>query len=71
MDVLISWGNLPLDSVSASIAGKIHGHLISEGQMIDSEDSMIAGIAIKHNEAVLTRNTDHFEWIPDLQVETY
>ncbi len=71
MDVLISWGNLALDSDSAVIAGKIHGELINEGQMIDPEDSMIAGIAIKHNESVLTRNTNHFNRIPDLQVEEY
>ncbi|MHA1930205.1 MAG: type II toxin-antitoxin system VapC family toxin [Candidatus Thorarchaeota archaeon] len=71
LDVLLSWGTLALDSECAAIAGKIHGQLISEGQMIDPEDSMIAGIAIKNNESVLTRNTKHFDRIPDLVTEKY
>jgi predicted nucleic acid-binding protein len=71
MDVLESWGTLTLDSECASLAGRIHGQLIREGQMIDPEDSMIAAIAIVNNETLLTRNDEHFGRVPDLKMETY
>lgn len=60
----------PLDQEGAKIAGKIDGELIRKGQKIDTEDSMIAGIAIAHNKKVLTRD-DHFNRIKELKVENY
>jgi len=71
MDVLESWGTLPLDSECAALGGRIHGELIKEGQMIDPEDSMIAGIVIVNNETLLTRNDKHFSRVPGLKIETY
>lgn len=71
MDVLESWGTLVLDSESAALGGRIHGQLIEEGQMIDPEDSMIAGIVIVNNETLLTRNDKHFSRVPGLKIETY
>ncbi|MBS3136929.1 hypothetical protein J4232_00725 [Candidatus Woesearchaeota archaeon] len=41
------------------------------GIPINPQDSMIAGIAIRNNESVLTRNTKHFERIDNLTIETY
>lgn len=71
MDVLESWGTLVLDSKCAALGGKIHGLLIKEGQPIDPEDSMIAGIAITHSEILLTNNTKHFNRVPDITLEEY
>jgi len=71
MDVLESWGTLVLDSECAALGGRIHGQLIEEGQMIDPEDSMIAGIVIINNETLLTRNDKHFSRVPGLKIETY
>jgi predicted nucleic acid-binding protein len=62
---------LPLDLESAFLAGDIQKELIRKGEIIDPEDCMIAGIALKSNEPLLTRNLKHFKRIPGLQVETY
>ena len=60
----------PLDEESAKIAGNVDGQLVKRGLKIDTEDSMIAGIAIKNNKKVLTRDK-HFDRIEGLKVEEY
>ena len=60
----------PLDDESAKIAGNVDGQLVKRGLKIDTEDSMIAGIAIKNNKKVLTRDK-HFDRIEGLKVEEY
>ena len=60
----------PLDEESAKIAGNIDGKLVKRGLKIDTEDSMIAGIAIKNNKKVLTRDK-HFDRIEGLKIESY
>ena len=60
----------PLDEESARIAGIIDGKLIKNGLKISAEDSMIAGIAIKNNKKVLTRD-EHFKRIEGLKIESY
>ena len=60
----------PLDEESAKIAGNIDGQLVKKGLQINTEDSMIAGIAITNNKKVLTRD-DHFSRIGGLKVEEY
>ena len=62
---------LSLDLESSMISGEIEGRLIREGIMIEPEDAMIAGITIKHNQKLLTRNTKHFSRIKGLKVESY
>ena len=59
------------DLESAKIAGRIHAQLMAEGLTIDPEDSMIAGICIHNGQSLLTKNTKHFERIPELKLETY
>lgn len=59
-----------LDEESAKKAGIIDGELIKKGLQIDTEDSMIAGIAITNNKKVLTRD-QHFNRIEGLKVEAY
>jgi len=62
---------LSLEKGSAEEAGKIDGFLCKEGQTIDPEDCMIAGIAKYYDEVVLTRNVKHFNRIKGLKIESY
>lgn len=62
---------LPLNAKAARLAGLVQGSLMRRGIPVDPIDALIAGIALAHGEAVLTRNSDHFERIPKLKVETY
>lgn len=62
---------LDFNNSSAQEAGIINGTLKKQGIPIDPEDCMIAGIAINHNEPILTRNIKHFQRIKGLKVETY
>ena len=49
----------------------IHSDLIKKGIEIDPEDSMIAGIALIHNEKILTKNVKHFSRIKGIEVVSY
>ena len=69
--VLACQAILSLDQHSAEMAGEIDGRLVKEGQIIDPEDCMIAGIAKKNNETILTRNVKHFSKIKGIKIETY
>ncbi|MBS3149379.1 PIN domain-containing protein [Candidatus Woesearchaeota archaeon] len=69
--LLESLGLLDLDLESAKIGGKLHSELYAQGNPIQPEDSMIAGICIKNNKKLLTRNIKHFSKIKKLQIETY
>ncbi len=62
---------LDFTTASAEEAGIINGTLQKEGQIIDPEDCFIAGIALRYNQPLLTRNIKHFQRIKGLKVETY
>lgn len=62
---------LPLTVAAAEEAGIIHGQLIKEGNRIDQNDCLIAGIALVRQEAVLTKNVKHFSKIKNLKIDTY
>ncbi len=64
------FGMLDLNAESAKVGGLVQSELVSKGEMIDPEDSMIAGIAIKHNHSILTRDRDYSR-IKGLKLETY
>ncbi len=61
---------LELNEHSAKLAGEIEAGLIRSGQIIDTEDCMIAGIAISNGETLVTRDA-HFARIPGLRVLKY
>ena len=61
---------LNLESNEAKLGGKIHSALRKKGRPIEPQDSMIAGIALHHNQAVLTKD-EYFSRIKDLKVEYY
>lgn len=59
------------DAQSARRAAEIEVTLVEGGTPIDIEDVMIAGVAIAHDEPVLTGNPSHFECVDGLVVESY
>lgn len=62
----------PVTPTIARKAGRIAGTLSREGNPLnDPGDELIGATGLVHEEPVLTKNVDHFERIPDLQVETY
>lgn len=62
---------LPLDEEAAIIGGQLAGALYKQGNAIDPEDCMIAGIAVRNATSVVTRNVKHFERVVGLQVQSY
>ncbi len=70
-DIVGNFQVLFLDTVSAWRAGIELGRLRKEGMLVDPIDAQIAGIALQHNEVVVTRNQKHFERFEGLRVESY
>lgn len=70
-DVLSKINVLPLDKESAEIAGKVEAKLTNQGEKIGIEDVLIASIAIKNNEKLITKNEKHFSKINGLEVKEY
>lgn len=68
---LSSLNILNLDMESAILAGEIEASLIKRGEKIEVEDVMIAAIAMKNKESLVTRNTKHFNKIEGLRIEGY
>ncbi|EMA35644.1 PIN domain-containing protein [Natronobacterium lacisalsi] len=52
-------------------AGKLSGELINGGERIEREDCIIAATALLNDEPVITRNSEHFGRIDDLEVRSY
>lgn len=70
-DILAGFQVIPLDTVSAWRAGIEIGRLRKIGKIVDPIDGQIAGIALQHDEIIVTRNTKHFQLFEDLKVELY
>ncbi len=70
MDLLQSLEILPLDEKSAKEAGEIEAELLKKGQIIETEDIMIAGIARIHGKKIITRD-EHYARIPGLKLLKY
>ena len=71
LDILETQHVVSADHTVMRKAGKISGELISDGQRIDREDCIIAATALLNDEPVITRNTNHFERIANLEVRSY
>jgi len=71
LDVLDSKAVLPANHGVMRRAGRLSGELYVAGEPIDREDCVIAATAIDEGDPVVTRNTNHFDRIPGLDVETY
>lgn len=71
IDVLESKSVVNADDAVMRKAGKISGELINQGSRIDREDCIIAASALLNDEAVVTRNVEHFERIDGVEVRSY
>ena len=59
---------LDFDQQAADIAASIHHQLRTTGQLIDEVDLMIAATALRHGAILVTRNTSHFQRVPNLNL---
>jgi predicted nucleic acid-binding protein len=71
LGVLDSKAVVPADADVMRRAGELSGDLYRAGDPIDREDCIVAATAIQEGEPVVTRNADHFERVPHLDVLTY
>jgi len=62
---------LPLDRHSARRAGEVDAALWAAGTPLDPEDAAIAGIALSHDEVLLTRREDIFGRVDGLRLRVY
>jgi len=62
----------PLGYKEAEMAAKIYDNLESQGQRIDDNDILIAGIMLANGiKKIITKNKSHFERIEDLEIIQY
>lgn len=59
---------VPLDLTSALRAGEVFATLTSKGTGIGMADCMLAGICLRHDLPLATRNSRHFERVEGLQL---
>ncbi len=62
---------LQFDEKSCDIAGKIVSELEASGSPIGVLDSLIAGITLRHEETLVTRNLNHFGRVTSLNIEPW
>jgi predicted nucleic acid-binding protein len=62
---------LPLDEKSCEEAGRIVSELEARGTPIGVLDTIIAGVALRHGETLVTRNLSHFERVQGLPIEPW
>lgn len=60
-----------VDRDLAARGGLVEGELSAAGERIGAADALIGATALRFDEPVLTANPDHFERIPEVEVETY
>lgn len=70
-DLLLSLKVLDFDEASCSIAGGIASNLSRLGRPIGARDCMIAGIALRHEQGLISRNTEHFSRVKGLKVSSW
>ena len=61
-------GALPLDAPAAVRAGALFSMLRSEGRGLDLRDALMAGICLRFDLPLATRNIRHFERVEQLRV---
>jgi tRNA(fMet)-specific endonuclease VapC len=62
---------LGFDEVSAEQFGKLRVQLQRGGIAVSPMDLLIASVALAHDLTLVTHNTQHFQAIPDLQLEDW
>lgn len=51
--------------------GRLLSTLLSKGETVGDLDTLIASVALAHNQALITKNNEHFTRIPGLVIESY
>jgi tRNA(fMet)-specific endonuclease VapC len=59
---------LPLDARAAELAGSVRRLLLGRGADIGVADSLVAGICLRQDGTLLTRNRAHFEGVEGLRL---
>ncbi len=62
---------LEFDAQASRYYAVIKATMFKSGRPIGDCDTMIAAVALTHDQKLLTRNTRHFEKIPGLIVQSY
>ncbi len=71
-ELLSKFQILPFERKAAIESAKILGLLIRKSQKIEFRDGLIAGIAISNGiKKILTKNTDHFNRIENIETLSY
>jgi len=62
----------PMGHKEAELAAEIYDNLESQGQRIDDNDILIAGIMLANGiKKLITKNVNHFERIKDIEIIRY
>ena len=61
----------PFDDEACEEAGRIVSDLEARGIPIDDLDALIAGVAVRHGETLITRKLSHFQRVQNLQIEQW
>jgi tRNA(fMet)-specific endonuclease VapC len=62
---------LPLDLKACEQAAEIYATLRSNGTLIPDADILIAAIALAHDCVLVTNNTQHYQRIPEVELENW
>jgi len=62
---------LPFDGAAAIVYGRIRADLARRGQLIGSNDLLIAAVALALASTVVTHNTGEFSRVPGLLIEDW
>lgn len=62
---------LDFNLAASDIYGKISSELERKGEPIGEMDTLIASIALAHNERIVTRNVKHYSRVKGLEVDSW
>ena len=71
MELLDSITILHFDFDASKISAKVYSNLKKQGAITNVMDQMIASVAISQNQALITRNTKHYENIRGIAIENW
>ena len=65
-----SWNVISLNAKAAELAGGVRRLLLGRGEEIGVADSLVAGVCLRHEATLLTRNREHFTRVTNLRLGT-
>lgn len=71
VELLDSYNHLNYEKDDAFYTARILSHLKKTGNPIGVIDGMIAGICLRNNASIVTRNSQHFSKVAGLKVESW